>query len=122
VTASIWPTLPNVTIDTGIMEQAARVAVVPAEMGWSDVGDWNGLGEMIEQDALGNSVRGDLLQIDTTNCVIWSETGRMVAMVGLDNIIVVDTDDALLVIDRAKSQDVRQVVERLKSGMRTELS
>ncbi|MDQ3656268.1 MAG: sugar phosphate nucleotidyltransferase [Chloroflexota bacterium] len=122
VTASIWPTLPNITIDHGIMEQAASVAVVPAEMGWSDVGDWNGLGEMIEQDALGNSVRGDLLQIDTTNSVIWSETGRMVAMVGLDNIIVVDTDDALLVIDRKKSQDVRQVVERLKSGMRTELS
>jgi mannose-1-phosphate guanylyltransferase len=122
VTASIWPTLPNITIDHGIMEHASSVAVVPAEMGWSDVGDWNGLGEMIEQDALGNSVRGDLLQIDTTNSVIWSETGRMVAMVGLDNIIVVDTDDALLVIDREKSQDVRQVVDRLKSGMRTELS
>ncbi|MDQ3444121.1 MAG: sugar phosphate nucleotidyltransferase [Chloroflexota bacterium] len=122
VTASIWPTLPNITIDHGIMEQATNVAVVPADMGWSDVGDWNGLGEMIEQDALGNSVRGDLLQIDTTNSVIWSETGRMVAMVGLDNIIVVDTDDALLVIDRKKSQDVRQVVDRLKSGMRTELS
>jgi mannose-1-phosphate guanylyltransferase len=122
VTASTWPTLPNITIDHGIMEHAEHVAVVPAEMGWSDVGDWNGLGEMIEQDALGNSVKGDLLQIDTTNSVIWSETGRMVAMVGLDNIIVVDTDDALLVIDRNKSQDVRQVVDRLKSGMRTELS
>jgi mannose-1-phosphate guanylyltransferase len=122
VTAKIWPTLPNITIDHGIMEHAERVAVVPAEMGWSDVGDWNGLGEMIEQDALGNSVRGDLLQIDTTNSVIWSETGRMVAMVGLDNIIVVDTDDALLVIDRRKSQEVRKVVDKLKAGMRTELS
>lgn len=121
-TASIWSSLPNVTIDSGVMEHARHVAVIPAEMGWSDVGDWNGLGEMIEQDALGNSVRGDLLQIDTSNSVIWSETGRMVAMVGLDNIIVVDTDDALLIIDRAKSQDVRQVVERLKSGMRDELS
>lgn len=122
VTASIWPTLPNITIDHGIMEHAASVAVVPADMGWSDVGDWNGLGEMIEQDALGNSVRGDLLQIETTNSVIWSETGRMVAMVGLDNIIVVDTDDALLVIDRKKSQDVRQVVDQLKSGLHSELS
>lgn len=121
-TASIWATLPNITIDTGVMERAQKVAVIPAEMGWSDVGDWHGLGEMIEQDALGNSVRGDLLQIDTSNSVIWSETGRMVAMVGLDNIIVVDTDDALLIIDRAKSQDVRQVVERLKAGMRDELS
>ena len=122
VTSSIWPTLPNTTIDHGVMEHATRVAVVPAEMGWSDVGDWNGLGEMIEQDALGNSVRGDLLQIDTTNSVIWSETERMVAMIGLDNIIVVDTDDALLIIDRNKSQDVRQVVDRLKASARRELS
>lgn len=121
-TASIWATLPNLTIDTGVMEHARKVAVIPAEMGWSDVGDWHGLGEMIEQDALGNSVRGDLLQIDTSNSVIWSETGRMVAMVGLDNIIVVDTADALLVIDRAQSQKVREVVARLKSGMRDELS
>lgn len=117
-----WPTLPNVTIDTGVMELAERVAVVPAELGWSDVGDWHGLGELIEQDALGNSVKGDLLRIDTTNSVIWSETGRMVAMLGLDNIIVVDTEDALLVIDRKKSQEVKKVVEQLKANLRTELS
>lgn len=122
ITADTWATLPDVTIDHGIMEHAERVAVVPAEMGWSDVGDFHSLGELIEQDGLGNSVRGDLLQIDTTNSVVWSETGRMVATVGLDNIIVVDTDDALLVVDRAKSQEVRKVVERLKAMMRTELS
>lgn len=121
-TASVWATLPNVTIDTGIMERAERVAVVPAEMGWSDVGDWHGLGELIEQDALGNSVRGDLLQIDTTNSVIWSESKRMVAMVGLDNIIVVDTEDALLVVDRDKSQEVRKVVDKLKEIMRDRLT
>lgn len=118
----VWPSLPNTTIDHGIMEHARNVAVVPIDMGWSDVGDWNGLGELIEQDGLGNAVRGDLLQIDTTNSVIWSETGRVIAMVGLDNIIVVDTDDALLVIDREKSQDVRRVVDQLKSGERKELS
>lgn len=122
ITARIWSELPNITIDHGVMEQAKSVAVVPAELGWSDVGDWNNLGELIEQDALGNSVRGNLLRIDTTNSVIWSETGRMVAMVGLDNIIVVDTEDALLVVDRDKSQEVRKVVERLKASTRTELS
>lgn len=122
VLTETWPTLPNETIDTGIMENAERVAVVPAEMGWSDVGDWSGLGDLIQQDGLGNSVRGDLLQIETSNSVIWSETGRMVAMIGLDNIIVVDTDDALLVIDRDKAQEVKQVVDRLKSGNRKELS
>lgn len=122
VTAAIWSQLPSITIDYGVMEHAERVAVVPAEMGWSDVGDWNGLGELIEQDGLGNSVHGDLLQLETTNSVIWSETGRMVATVGLDNVIVVDTDDALLIIDREKSQKVRQVVDRLKANMRDELS
>jgi len=122
LTTRIWSELPDITIDHGIMEHAERVAVVPAEFGWSDVGDWHGLGELIEQDALGNSVRGNLLRIDTTNSVIWSETGRMVAMVGLDNIIVVDTEDALLVVDRAKSQEVRRVVEQLKASTRTELS
>ena len=122
VTAAVWATLPNVTIDQGVMEHAGRVAVVPAEMGWSDVGDWHGLGELIEQDGLGNSVRGDLLQIDTTNSVIWSESNRMVAMVGLDNIIVVDTEDALLVVDRRKSQEVRKVVEKLKEIMRDKLT
>lgn len=122
ITAEIWAGLPTITIDHGVMEHAARVAVVPAEMGWSDVGDFHSLGELIEQDGLGNSVRGDLLQIDTTNSVVWSETGRMVATIGLDNIIVVDTDDALLVVDRAKSQEVRKVVDRLKALMRTELS
>jgi mannose-1-phosphate guanylyltransferase len=122
VTARIWSQLPpDVTIDHGIMEHAERLAVVPTEIGWSDVGDWSGLGELIEQDALGNSVRGELLSIDTSNSVIWSETGRMVAMVGLDNIIVVDTEDALLVVDREKSQEVKKVVERLKAS-RKELS
>lgn len=122
ITARVWAGLPNVTIDQGIMEKASRVAVVPAEMGWSDVGDWHGLGELIEQDDLGNSVRGDLVQIDTVNSVVWSESRRMVATVGLDNVIVVDTDDALLVIDRSRSQDVRQIVDLLKEAMRAKLT
>jgi mannose-1-phosphate guanylyltransferase len=118
----IWEELPDSTIDQGIMEKAERVAVVPAEMGWSDVGDWHGLGELIEQDAVGNSIRGDLLQFETRQSVVWSETGRLVALVGLENIVVVDTEDALLVIDRKRSQDVRQIVSELKKLRRTELS
>jgi mannose-1-phosphate guanylyltransferase len=98
------------------------VAVVPAEMGWSDVGDWHGLGELIEQDSVGNSIRGDLLQFETRQSVVWSETGRLVALVGLENIVVVDTEDALLVIDRKRSQDVRQIVNELKKLRRTDLS
>ena len=122
VTAKVWSTIPNVTIDEGIMEHATRVSVVPAEMGWSDVGDWHGLGELIECDERGNAVRGDMMQIDTTNSVIWSETGRMVATIGVENIVVVDTKDALLVVDRNRAQDVRKVVDGLKHAMRSRLT
>lgn len=122
ITARVWSTLPNETIDQGIMEHARRVAVVPADMGWSDVGDWHGLGELIDQDDLGNSVRGDFVQIDTESSVVWSESGRMVATVGLSNVIVVDTDDALLVLDRRRSQDVRKIVDLLKEAMRSRLT
>lgn len=117
VVARYWDTMPNVTIDTGVMELANHVAVVPAEMGWSDVGDFHSLGELIEHDVLGNSVRGELIQIDTTNSVVWSETGRPVAMIGLDNLIVVDTSDALLIVERSKSQEVRKLVERLRKEL-----
>lgn len=118
VTAEVWSTLPESTIDQGIFERAGRVAVVPAAFGWSDVGDWNNLGELITRDDSGNSVRGDLVQSQTRNSVVWSETGRLVALVGLDNIAVVDTEDALLVVDRKDAQEVRRIVEQLKSMQR----
>lgn len=122
VLSRVWSELPNITIDTGVMELAERVAVVPAEMGWSDVGDWHGLGELIEQDSSGNATRGDLIQIDTTDSVVWSESRRTVATIGIDNVVIVDTDDALLVVHRDRCQDVRKVVDELKSGARTRLT
>ena len=117
-----WSRLPASTIDEGIMARAERVAVVPAEMGWFDVGDWHGLGELMEQDALGNSVRGDLVEYETKNNTVWSETNRLVALVGVENVVVVDTRDALLVVDRSRAQDVRRIVDRLKESQRIELS
>ena len=115
VVADVWAELAESTIDKGILERANRVAVVPGSFGWSDVGDWHNLGELIERDDSGNSVRGDLIQSQTHNSVVWSETGRLVALVGLDNIAVVDTDDALLVVDRGAAQEVRQIVDQLKA-------
>ena len=124
VTAEVWAGLAASTIDEGVLEPAAaagQVAVVPAELGWSDVGDWHGLGELIARDALGNSVRGDFIQIETRDSVVWSDTGRMVAVLGLENIVVVDTEDALLVIDRTRAQEVRHLVARLRAAQRDEL-
>jgi mannose-1-phosphate guanylyltransferase len=122
VTAEVWSKLVESTIDHGIMEHAERVAVVPAEMGWSDVGDWHGLGELIEHDSVGNSVHADIIHFETRNSVIWSETQRLIALIGLENTVVVDTDDALLVVDRARAQDVRRIVAQLKQLRRHELS
>jgi mannose-1-phosphate guanylyltransferase len=116
VMARVWPALPDVAIDHAVMEHAERVAVVPAEMGWSDVGDWNGLGLLQTLDEHGNAVRGQLVTADTHNSVIWSETDRTVAIVGLSDIVVVDTADALLVARRDASQDVKQIVEMLKQA------
>jgi mannose-1-phosphate guanylyltransferase len=118
VAADVWSGLAESTIDEGVLEQATRIAVVPAEFGWSDVGDWNNLGELIERDDFGNSVRGDVVQSQTRNSVVWSETGRLVALVGLENIAVVDTEDALLVVNRGDAQEVRTIVEQLKTMRR----
>lgn len=120
VLARVWAALDETTIDHGVMEHAARVAVVPAEMGWSDVGDWHGLGELMERDAAGNSFRGEVVRTETRGSVVWSETERLVAIVGLENVVVVDTADALLVMDRARAQDVRKVVDELKRSSRSD--
>ena len=121
VTAEVWVSLPESTIDQGIMERAERVAVVPAEMGWSDIGDWHGLGTLLDQDANGNCVRGDVVAIGATNCAAWSDAGRIIALVGLEDIVVVDTPDAVLVAHRSKAQEVRRVIDLLRRMERTDV-
>ncbi|HEU0114763.1 MAG TPA: mannose-1-phosphate guanylyltransferase, partial [Thermomicrobiales bacterium] len=93
VLADFWPTLPETTVDQGVMEHAARVAVVPAAMGWSDVGDWHGLGELLDRDLDDLSIRADLVHTRARSSVVWSETKRVIALVGLENVVVVDTPD-----------------------------
>jgi mannose-1-phosphate guanylyltransferase len=122
VTMEVWASLPESTIDQGIMERAERVAVVPAEMGWSDVGDWHGLGDLIERDADGNSGRGHVMAIGASNCTIWSETDKLIALVGVDDVVVVDTPDAVLVAHRSRAQEVRGVVELLRRTGLTDLT
>jgi mannose-1-phosphate guanylyltransferase len=121
VVQEVWPQLPDISIDNGVMELSKRVAVVPAEMGWSDIGDWHGLGALLAQDEAGNCFRGDAISTGCVDSVIWSDTGRMISVIGLDNIVVVDTADALLVADRRQAQMVRTTVSRLKELHRTNL-
>ncbi|MCR3762722.1 mannose-1-phosphate guanylyltransferase/mannose-6-phosphate isomerase [Pseudomonas aeruginosa] len=105
--------LPDISIDYALMERSARVAVVPASFDWSDIGSWGAMGTLLDADAEGNRGSGDTLFVDTRNTFVQSD-GRLVATVGVDDLVVVDTSDALLVARADRVQDVRRVVQRLK--------
>jgi len=115
----VWPQVENETIDYGIMEHAEDVAVIPVDIGWSDVGDWTALSELLPTDEEGNVVVGQHVGLDTTGCLIHGSR-RLVATIGLEDMIVVDTEDALLVCPRERAQEVRDLVKKLKESGREE--
>ena len=108
-----WPKLPAISIDYGILERADNVAAVAADIGWSDLGSWESLAEILPKDKQGNSLKGNLVALDCRDTLILSNT-RLVAAVGLQDMIVIDTPDALLVCPKHRSQDVKKLVETLK--------
>ncbi|GLI51916.1 mannose-1-phosphate guanylyltransferase [Tepidanaerobacter syntrophicus] len=116
----IYPTMQSISIDYGIMERSDEVVVIPGDFGWSDVGSWDSLGEVFPPDENGNIMRGDIIEIDTRNSVIYTNS-HLVAAVGLENMIVVETADALLVCAKERAQDVKRVVDKLKEMGRKEL-
>jgi mannose-1-phosphate guanylyltransferase len=107
--------LPSISIDYAVMEKSSEIAVVPCRFGWSDVGSWDSLGALVEPDAAGNRVEGEALLHDVSNCYIRSD-GRLVGAVGLDNLVVIDTADALLVAARSRVQDVKNLYSELKAA------
>jgi mannose-1-phosphate guanylyltransferase len=111
----------SISIDFGVLEHAKNCLVIDAEeFGWNDVGSWDQWAENFQADAEGNLLKGDALAIDSTGCVVRSHD-RLIAAVGLKDIVIVDSGDALLVVSREHVQDVRKVVSELKSKGRTEL-
>ena len=104
----------DISVDYAVMEKAERVAVVPGHFEWSDIGSWQALGELLPADAEGNRVQGEVMLVDSANCFVQSED-RLVAALGVQNLLVVDTPDALLVADRSRAQEVKTVVQRLKA-------
>ncbi len=106
--------IENISVDYAIMEKTTTAAVVPCDIGWSDIGSWDTLGAIGKQDAQNNTTDGEVLMHDTHGCYIRS-AGRLIATVGVDNLVVIDTPDALLVADRARSQEVKQIVQQLKT-------
>ena len=110
---------PSDSIDYAVMEHTDRGAVVPLDCGWSDIGSWSALCEVGKADGDGNVVEGDVLALDTCNSYIRGES-RLVATLGVDNLVVVETPDAVLVADRNKVQDVKAIVTALKAADRSE--
>lgn len=104
---------PDISIDYAVMERAARRAVVPAHFDWSDIGSWNALGELTAPDASGNRVQGEAIVVDGEGNYIQTE-GRLVAAVGVKDLVIVDAGDAVLVADRHQVQAVRHVVDTLR--------
>ncbi len=110
---------PAEAIDRAVMERTAHAAVIPADFEWSDVGSWGALWELAEKDAAGNAARGDVQLQDTKDSLVFGDR-HLIATLGVENLIIVDSDDALLVADRSRSQEVREVVEDLKRANRSE--
>jgi mannose-1-phosphate guanylyltransferase len=108
----LYPTVPQETIDVGIMEKSDRVAVVPAHFRWSDIGSWGELLDILPRDRDGNVTRGTHLSLGTRDSLVFA-TSRAVATVGLENVVVVETPDVVLVCPRDRVQDVKKLVERL---------
>jgi mannose-1-phosphate guanylyltransferase/mannose-6-phosphate isomerase len=107
------------SIDYAVMEKTKDAVVVPLDAGWSDVGSWSSLFEVLPSDEEGNVLQGDVLVYDTRDCYVQS-TSRLVAAVGMDDHIIVETKDAVLVAPKGRVQDVKELVAKLKKAGRTE--
>ena len=105
--------IPNDSIDYAVMEKADNVKVIPSSMEWSDIGSWNAMGNLSKIDSNGNRVEGDAVLIDVKNSYFRS-SNRVLTSIGVDNIVVVDTSNALLVAHKDRVQDIKQIVDKLK--------
>lgn len=113
VLEKIYSQLPSISIDYGVLEKSEHLAVIPTDMGWEDVGSWNALDEVIPQDNNGNIITGNVVNVGCTDSIIYAGK-RVVGVVGLENIVVADTDDATLVCSKESAQDVKKLVAILK--------
>ena len=116
----IFHSLESVSIDHGVMEKSTNVAVLPAEIEWNDVGTWTSLAEISKNDSHGNVINGNVVSVENSDSIIQAEN-RLVAALGLKNIIVVDTPDALLVCAKERAQDIKKIVEKIKLEKRPEV-
>ena len=110
--AELFSECPSISVDYAVMERAENTAVVVSDFGWSDIGSWKAISELYESDEAGNRIRGKAILVGSTDCFVQGEE-RVIAAVGVKDLIIVDTGDAVLVTDRNQAQDVKEVVAQL---------
>jgi mannose-1-phosphate guanylyltransferase len=110
--------IPDISVDYAIMEKVSDVVALPVDFGWRDIGDWAALYDMMEHDGEGNAFDGEHVTIDVRGSLILSRK-KLVAAIGVEDLIVVDTDDVLLVMPRDRAQDVKKVLDELKQAGKT---
>ncbi len=115
----IFSTCPADSIDYAVMEKTDKAVVIPLEAGWNDVGSWSALWDVREKDTFGNAINGDVFTIDTKNSLIHAHS-KMVAVIGVENLVVVETSDALLISSKDRVQDVKEIVRQLTEQKRSE--
>ena len=109
----VYNRIDAISIDYGVMEKASNVLLVPGDFGWNDLGSWDALWNISEKDVKNNVVRGPVIAVDSCDSLVFAKD-KLVTLVGVDNLIVVETDDAILILKRGRSQDVKHVVEILE--------
>jgi mannose-1-phosphate guanylyltransferase len=109
-----WPKFLKVSVDYGVMEHADRVSVIPVDIGWSDIGSWGALLDVLPRDDNDNVADGLLLARDARGCYVRSE--RTVAVIGMEDVVIVDTPDVLLVCPRSRAEEVRELVRQLEAA------
>lgn len=105
--------MPSISIDYGVLEHSDRVRLIPCDIGWSDIGSWDAVYDLAEKDGDGNALLGNVIGLDCRNSLLKSES-RLLAAVGLEDVIAVETDDAVLIVKRGQSQRVKDIVEAIK--------
>jgi mannose-1-phosphate guanylyltransferase len=115
VVAQIYAKLDPVSIDYGVMEKADNVVMVPGDFGWSDIGCWDALWKILEKDESGNVIKGDVINIDSSDSLVFS-TDKLVTVVGVKDLVVVETADSIFICDKNSSQDVKKLVEKLEEN------
>jgi mannose-1-phosphate guanylyltransferase len=118
----VFPRCENISVDYAVLEKAQNVLGIPAgDIGWNDVGSWNAVYELQPRDADGNALRADALMLDSGGNYVDSAKSKLIALLGVHDLIVVDTPDALLIADRSRAQQVGDLVKQLEKRKRDDL-